>query len=131
MVAGPRQGIGELQVEHARLDQGQGVAEPDLQDLVHPREHDHHAVGRRRATAGQPGAGPAGDDRATVFRADSHDLGHLFRGARKDHGQGHAALDGEGVAIVDDQLRRRREDVLGPQCRAKLADQVGIGHVVG
>ena len=74
VVAGARQGTRELQIEHARLDHGQGVAKPDLQDPVHPREHDHHAVGRRRATAGQPGAGPAGNHGATLVSADAHDF---------------------------------------------------------
>ena len=62
VVAGPREGLRELQVEHARLDQGQGVAEPDLQDLVHPREHDHDAAGG----GVQPPASPVPAPRATT-----------------------------------------------------------------
>ena len=62
MVAGAGQGLGEPQVGHARLDHGHAVAQVDLEDFVHPREHDHHAAADGR----QPPARLVPAPRATI-----------------------------------------------------------------
>ena len=122
VVTGAGQGLRELQVGHARLDQGHPVAEIDLKDLVHAREHDDHAAAQRQAAAGQAGSGPASNHRRAVLLAQPHDLGNLLRGTGQYHRVGPAPLDREGVAIVDRQLRRRREHVLAAECRTKVGD---------
>ena len=79
VIAGALEGVGEPDVDHARLDDGVAVAEVDLEDLLHPREHDHHAAADRQAAAGQARARPARQERHVVLVADLHDRGHVAR----------------------------------------------------
>ena len=83
-----------------------------------PRRGSH-----RQAAAGQAGAGATGDDRRARAGDKAHRLGHLLGGTRKDHRLGRMTLDREGVAIVDGQLRRRREHILWPEGFAEIGDQ--------
>ena len=126
VVTGAGQGLREPQVGHARLDHGHPVAEVDLEDLVHAGEHDHHAAGQRQAAAGQTGSGPASNHRRAVPLTQPDDLGNLPRGTGQDHRVGPAPFDREGVAIVDRQLRRRREHVLAAECRTEVGNQWGV-----
>ena len=79
VIAGALQRIGEPEVDHARLDDGVAVAEVDLQDPLHPREHDHHAAAHRQAAAGQARARPARQKGHLVAVAQPHDRGHVGR----------------------------------------------------
>ena len=124
VIAGAGQRLGEPQVGHARLDHRHAIAEVDLENLVHAREHDHHAAADRQAAAGQARARPARD------RPARHACWHSLTTSatcRVDRGKttavGRLTLDREGVAIVDRQLRRRREHVLAAQCGAEIGDQ--------
>ena len=114
VIAGPLERVGEPDIDHARLHHGVAVAEIDLQDLLHPREHDHHAAADRQAAAGQAGAGPARQERHVVSVAEPHDLGDLLGRARKDHHVGAVLLDHEAVALVDDQVRREERTPSAP-----------------
>ena len=140
--AGAGQGLSEPQVGHARLDHGHPVAQVDLEDSIHPGQHDHHAAAdrtilvcpsaksgrlagpcQRQATARQAGARSARDHRRAVSPTEFDDLGNLPRGARQNHRLGPVPLDREGVTIVDRQFRRRREHVLAAECRSKLGNE--------
>ena len=47
----PFEMLGQVHVDQARLDDGVAIAEIDLEDLFHPREHDHHAAAHRQTAA--------------------------------------------------------------------------------
>ena len=57
-----RRPVGEVEVEHARLDPGRGVG-VDREDPVHLRRDDDHRAVEGHGAAGQPGARPTGDER--------------------------------------------------------------------
>ena len=75
VIAGAGQMLVERGVHDAGLDDGIAVAEIDFENLLHPREHDHHAAADRHAAAGQARAGPARHERHGVLVAQPHDGG--------------------------------------------------------
>ena len=113
VIAGPLEGIGEPEIDHARLNDGVAIAEVDFQDLPHPRQRDHHSAADRQTAAGQAGAGATGQIGQAVAVADLHDCRHLLGRFGKDDRVGAVLLDHEAVALENDQLAVGRQD-LGP-----------------
>ena len=125
---GAAQGIGDFQVDHARLDDGHPVAEIDFQNAVHSRRHHHDAAADRHATAGQTRARRAGNDGHVVLPANFHRRRHLLGRLRKDDGLGRISLEDEGVAIIDLQFRRRRKDIVAAERGTEFGDEGRITH---
>ena len=55
--------LGELEIDHARLDQRGAVFAIDLEDAVHPRQADDDPAPLRDRATGETGAGAASHDR--------------------------------------------------------------------
>ena len=68
-----RDGVGELRVSDARLDVGDAIFQIDLENAIHAGGGDDDAVLERDASAGQAGAGAAGNDRDIQFRQELDD----------------------------------------------------------
>ena len=71
VIARAGQRLGEPQVGHAGLDHCHAIARVDLEDPIHPRQHDHHGAAGGQTAAGQTGSRPAGDHRRAVALAQS------------------------------------------------------------
>ena len=101
--------LGELEIDHARLDQRGAVFAVDLEDAVHPRQADDDPALLRDRPAGETGAGAAGDDRQTSLASQEHDVCHLLRCRREGDGAWGGGLDGAvdaAVVLVDEELGR-------------------------
>jgi len=58
-----RERVGEVEVQHARLDPSQAVLGPDLEDAVHSRGHDDERVAHGVAAQAKPMAEPRASGR--------------------------------------------------------------------
>ena len=105
--------VGEPEVDDARLDDGEAIAIIDFEDALHARKRNDHAAADRQTAAGQAGAGPARQERHVQLNASADDLHDLFGGGGKDDHVGLIFLDGEAVALVDEQFAGRSEDAAG------------------
>src|SRR5207248_6803829 len=76
--------VAQVQVDHARLDDGAAVVRIDGEDAVHAREGQHHAAVTRYRAATQPGAGPTGRAGHAAFVTQPHDRADV-RGAARQH----------------------------------------------
>ncbi len=115
---------GDVRVRHARLDADAAVLEVDLQDPLHPREDDQHAVLDRQRAAREARARPAGDPRHLDARAGGDDLPHLLGGAGQ-HGRGRRdVVLQQAVRLVGAQLVLVRVDPLVAEDPAQLRDQL-------
>jgi hypothetical protein len=112
VAAGPYR-LGDVQVDHARLDDGALVVDVDLQDAAHAGSDDQYAVGAGERTPGQPGTRAARDVRDAFGGAGPDDLGDLLGPVRQDHDPGRRPVVGQPVALVRAQLSRVGNDVLG------------------
>ena len=99
-------------IDDARLNDGIAIAQIDFQNLLHPRQDDHHAAADRQTAAGQARAGPARQEGDAVFVADLDDRGHVLRRGGKDDHVGAVLFDHEAVALVDDQFAMRGQEAL-------------------
>ena len=127
VVACARQRAGEPKVGHSGLDDRHAISEVDLDDSVHARERENDRIASLadrnvsptdsdwQAAAGQTGSGTAGNHRCAMPLTDLHGIRNLLGGARKHDGFGWATLDREAIAIIDRQLRRRREHVVAAE----------------
>ena len=104
MVTSPFQGIRQPDVDHARLYDRIAIAQVDLDDLLHAREHDHYAAADRQASAGQARAGTARQKRHAVLVAQPHDRLHMDRATRENRHVRAVLFDDEAVALVDHQV---------------------------
>ncbi len=101
------------------------LVEVDLEDPVHPCErHDDSARHRRRA-AGQPGARAARDERHALARAGPQHRLHVLRRAGEHDELGNGAMPREAVALVDPELLRLGDDMLGAERSPQLGDEGG------
>ena len=119
-VAVGRDGLRDVEVRDARLDDDALRGEVDLEDPVHPRERDHDSVRHRQGAAGEAGARAAGDERDALARADPHHPLHLARRRGQDDQLGLCAPSGEPVAVVHPELVGLADHVLGPDDPAQL-----------
>ena len=71
--------FGELEIDHARLDQRGAVFAIDLEDAVHPGQADDDPALLRDRATGETGAGAASDDWQTSLASQEDDLGDLLR----------------------------------------------------
>ena len=108
-----RDGLADVEVRHAGLDDDALRREVDLENPLHPGERDDDAVGDRERAAGEAGAGAAGDERYALAGADPDDPLHLCRRAGEDDELRHRAPAREPVAVVGPQLLRLADHVGG------------------
>ena len=123
--------FGQLEVDHARLDQRGAVFAVDLEDAVHSRQADDDPALLRDRPAGETGAGAAGDDRQTSLASQENDLRHLLGGRRQGDGAWGGGLDGAidaAVVLVDEEVGRAREDRVGPDDAPQLFDECFAIH---
>ena len=128
--------LGDVEVDHARLDDGTLVLTAYGGDGAHPRRHDQHALGVRQRPTGQPGPGAAGDVRHLVLGARTDDSGELRSVLGYDDQGGRHAVVREPVALVGPQPCPVGDHaLLGQQPPRDLRDGVdggcarGRGHV--
>ena len=105
-----------------RLDHGIAIAQVDLEDPLHPREHQHDASPHGQTAAGQARAGSAGYEGQVVFGGQAHYPGYVGRGAGKNHHVGAVFLDHEAVALEDHPVAVGGQHVLGAQGVAQAVD---------
>ena len=132
VIARAGQRLGELQVDRAGLDDGHAIAEVDVEDFVHPRKQEDDAtlatsLARGRHPPARLVPAPRAMTAASYCRQSftTSATSSVERG--KTTAVGPAALDREGVAIVDGQLRRGREDILAAEGLAEVGNQ-RCGH---
>ena len=77
------EGACEIEVDHTRLDPRDALVGVDGQDPVHLRRDDHDRTAEGHRTAGEPGAGTAGDERSAVCPRQPHARLHLGGGDRE------------------------------------------------
>ena len=103
----------EVVLRHGGRDAGVGdtglydralVLDIDGEELTHPLQADHDAVGHGQGAAGQPSAGSAGDERDSLPGTHPHDGGDLFGRLRQYHQRRHNPETGQAVAFVGVQL---------------------------
>src|SRR5262249_16423809 len=96
--------VRQPQVDDAGLDDREGVAVGQFQDAFRPGKSKGHGSGNGERSAGEAGAGAAGQegDVEALAKFDDHD--DLFGGGGEDDNVGTVLLDGVAVALVDKQL---------------------------
>jgi hypothetical protein len=119
-----RHGGGHRRVGHAGLDAHPPVVEVDLEDPLHPREHEQHAVLDRQRAAGEPGAGAARDERHLGPRARAHHVADLLGGAREHRRGGDRVVLQQAVGLVGPQLVLLRVHPLVADDPAQLAHEL-------
>ncbi len=120
-------GPAHVQVDDARLYDGDAVLRVHLQDAVHARGDDDDAAVVRDGAAGEAGAGAAGGDGHPMSAGNAHHFRHLVGVIGEDDGLGQAALDG-CVVLVDDEVLGGVEDALPAYGAAEVADQPRVRH---
>ncbi len=121
----------EMHIHDARFHDGVPISQVDFENLVHPRESNHHATTNWQASAGQTRAGSTRDERYIVFVARLDDFHDLLARRRKDHNIRSFLLDDVAITFVDQQFRRIVEqtvfadDVAEP---IKKRGRSGSGH---
>jgi len=110
LVAQGRQGIAQLQVEHARLHPGPEVHRVHLQQLVHADHLDDHPASKGDGAPAQVRAAAPGQEGDSLRVADLDDRSHFLRGVDEHHGVG-APLLQVGVVLVELQVHGRIEDI--------------------
>ena len=108
-------GARDVEVRDARLDDDALAREVDLEDPVHARERDDDASGDRRRAAREPGARAARDERHALAVAGAEHGLHVLGRAGEDDELGNRAVPGQPVALVDAELLRLGDDVLGAE----------------
>src|SRR5207237_8383984 len=76
----------QVQVDHARLDDGAAVVRIDGEDAVHAREGQHHAAVTGYRAAAQPGAGATGRAGHAAFVTQPHDRADVRGATRQPDG---------------------------------------------
>ena len=94
---------GQLEVDHAGLDDGTLVVAVDLEDGPHPRQHDEDAVGVRQGPAGEAGARPARHEGDAVLGTRPDDRRDLLGGLGQDDERGNDLVLRQPVALVGAQ----------------------------
>ena len=79
-----RQGILQVQVDHAGLDHGPVICRINIQDAVHPAEFKDDAAPVGYGTTRQVGAGATGNDRYFVTVGRLYHPGHFGGTQRED-----------------------------------------------
>ena len=110
VVGGILDGDGECGVGDAGFDEGDAVAEVDVEDFVHAGGGDLDAGGDGDDSAAESGGRAAGHDGDVVLSADVDGVGDLLGVFGEDDGEGFGAGDGEAVAFVDDEFIGIRDD---------------------
>ena len=113
----------DLEVGDAGLHSRPPVGHVHIQDPVHPGQADDDALGDRHGTAGEAGAGTAGNERDGVSGAHPHHRGHLLGGAGQHHRLWDRPPAGQAVALVRPQLRRLGQHGILRKRRPQLGDQ--------
>jgi hypothetical protein len=115
--------LGDLQVEHPRLDHRPLVVQVDLEDAAHAGEHDQHTVRHGQGPAGQAGARPAGHERHPGLVAGPHRLPGLGGRLGEHHHAGDDPEVGQAVAFVGAQLVALGDHPLGAGDLLQPADE--------
>ena len=103
-------GASDIEIHHAGLDNGAGIFEIELQDAVHPREHDHDAAAARERAARETCSRAAADNGHVVFRCELDDARDVFRGVR-EYDQVRARFFDRAVVLVEDEILDLMEDI--------------------
>ena len=108
-----RHGLGDPEIDDARLDDRPLVVEIDFQDAIELRQGDHHAALDRQGPAAQAGPSPTGDkgDLCLIGKAD--DFRHLRCRGGKDHHLWHGLEHGEPIALIDELFFWLGQDIGG------------------
>jgi aconitate hydratase len=115
----------DVRVGHPRLDADAAVVEVDLEDALHPGEHEQHAVLDGQRAAAQPRAGPACDPGDVLARARAHDRLDLLGRRGQDGGGRRRVVLEQAVGLVGPQLVLLRVDPFVAGDRPQLLDQAG------
>ena len=118
-------GLRDLQVGHARLDDDPTAVEVDLEDAVEPRERDDDPVGDRQRATREPRAGATRDERDAVQVAGADDRLHLGRRAGNDDELGHGPVTRQRIALVRPERRRLRDQ----RARGELPGELGSKRI--
>ena len=78
------QGLLQVSVNDPRLNDRESVGYPDVNDLVHSREVENQASGRRDGSSGQTGSRSPGSHGKAVLIGKRQDPGYLFGGGGPD-----------------------------------------------
>ena len=116
--------LGDVEVGDARLHAHEGVAQIDLEELLHPRQADQRAARDRHRAARQARAGAARHDRQARGAGDLHHLGDFLAGGRQQHDARRDAIGGEAVGFVDPEILGLADDVLFAHCGAEAGDHL-------
>ena len=105
--------LGHVQVDRARLDDGDPLFWIELDDAIEPVEGDKQPVFDGQRRAGEAGAAAARDERHIVSVTDAHRLDHLVL-RLGDHDRSRPYLvGGQRIRLVGRQLRGLDEQAVG------------------
>ena len=110
----------KIEIDHARLHDGDAVFGVNFKDARHPSKRHHDAALRRHRAAAQPRARAARDDRDAVFGSHLHATRHLVSPVRQRHHSRHPPIN-RAIVLEHDQILRLVDDVLIPHNRPKLS----------
>ena len=104
--------FGELEVDDARLDNGQPIDRIELENALHARERDDDTPKRGDGAAAQSSARASWHDRQRGVQGDAHYVGHLSRARWEDDGLRLRLLD-RAVVLEGDHFLGAPEDAIG------------------
>ena len=128
-------GSGDVQVDHARLDDRDPFVRIEFQNLVQPIQCDHDAIGDRQRTAGQTRAAAAGDERDAVVVAPANGRDDFIGRFRKHDGQRFGAKRSQPVRFERGLKGGVAHESIGREDVGKASEvDVGLtdngGHIV-
>ena len=115
-------------VDDSRLNLGQAILQVDLQDPIHPGKLQDDAALRGNGAPAQAGAGASGQKGNLVPAGKSDNLKHFLGGVWEDHEIGHAGMEGQPVAFIDQQFFRGVEDPVAAQQVHQFLPDLGPGE---
>ena len=119
-----RDALGDVKIDHARLDHDARVGEIDIEDAVEPTQADHDPARDWQRAAAQAGARAARHERNPLAVADAYDaLDFGGRGGQHDGG-GQYPKVGQAVALVGMELARLGDQALAADDRAQFVDDL-------
>ena len=129
-------GLGDVEVDDAGLDDGALVFEIDLQNLVHASEGDDHAALARDGAAGESGTGATADEGNLQFVGDAGNGGDLLGGFGEEDEVWRVFVDAAVVFVELEifgavEAAERTDDVFEPVFRAGRQHRFSLGQVGG
>ena len=120
-----------MEVDHTGLHHRPPVRNVHREDAIHSGKADEDTLFRRERPPAEARPSAPGHKRNIHPGSQLDDLNHFFCRGREDYRNRKGSINGEGVALIDQNLLLLREDMLSAQDGPKALDQLLLTGVHG